>query len=225
MSQRPDSPCKDAYLMTKRENYKTSFYVYVHKTSAGRIFYVGKGHGRRAWSHKKRSNYWLTTVRKHGLVVEVVEDDLLEWYAFEREVALIHFYGRANLVNMTDGGDGSSGYIPTAETRLKTSRSSLIAHAQPHNKERHRAATKAALADPELRTKMSKAGLGRKQSNEHISNRIASIKASPAWRATRDAMRGETRTRKDASSCRRRPRKNSYLCGHRSGLRKSVGCG
>ena len=175
----------------RRQNTKTSFYVYIHKTLTGRVFYVGKGHGRRAWSHRDRSTRWTATVRKHGLQIEIVESHLLEWYALEREIELISLYGRTNLVNMTDGGDGSSGCIPSEETRRKTSQSSALAHSRPGVKDRHRAATKAALSRPETRAKMSTASLGKKQSAEHVSNRISAVTASPAWRATRDAMRGK----------------------------------
>lgn len=57
-------------------------------------------------------------VKKYGLIVEIVEKDIQEWYAHELEVALIAYYGRrdqgrGSLVNLTDGGEGSSGYRHT----------------------------------------------------------------------------------------------------------------
>lgn len=89
------------------------FYVYAHrKATTGEIFYVGKGCGKRAWS-LRRSNHWKNIVRKHGVVVEVVQDGLQEWAAFEMEVELIAFYGRkdcgfGSLVNLSDGGVGGA---------------------------------------------------------------------------------------------------------------------
>lgn len=177
-------------VASRRQNTSTSFYVYVHKTLAGRVFYVGKGHGRRAWSRNSRNSHWRATVQKHGLQVEIVESHLLEWYAFQRETELIDFYGRCNLVNMTDGGDGSSGYTPSEETRAKTSKSSRAAHARLEVKKRHRAATAAAVSTPEARAKMAAAGTGRKQSVDHVANRISAVTSSPAWLASRAAMRG-----------------------------------
>ena len=94
------------------------YYVYVHRRkSDGAVFYVGKGKGLRAWDKNKdnRSQYWHKIVRKHGLIVEIVESGYAEWFAHEREIQLIEKYGRSNLCNHTDGGEGCSN--PSAEAR------------------------------------------------------------------------------------------------------------
>jgi hypothetical protein len=97
------------------------FYVYVHRrASDGRVFYVGKGHGNRAWS-TARNKHWHRVAKKHGLKVEIFQDGLQEWYAFELEMGLIALYGRENLCNMTDGGEGTSGFKHCEETRLAQS--------------------------------------------------------------------------------------------------------
>lgn len=97
------------------------FYVYLHRIAPhGRVFYVGKGKGQRAWSEAGRNAYWRRIVRKHGgFHVEIVESGLQEWFAFEREIQLIELYGRDTLCNLTDGGDGTSGWVPNAETRAR----------------------------------------------------------------------------------------------------------
>lgn len=93
-------------------NFNTDFYVYIHcRASDGRVFYVGKGSGQRAWSVHGRSRHWQNVVKKHGLCVEIVQSCMQEWWAFELERDLIAFYGRDNLCNFTDGGDGASGAI------------------------------------------------------------------------------------------------------------------
>lgn len=104
-----------------------SFYVYLHrKKTTNEIFYVGKGSGHRAWSTTGRSDLWTRTIKKYGHTVEIVLDDLQEWYAFELEKELIALYGRLNdgkgkLVNMTDGGEGLSGEDhPMYDKRLWT---------------------------------------------------------------------------------------------------------
>lgn len=98
------------------------FYVYAHfKSTDGSCFYVGKGHGRRAWDKKGRNPHWNHIVAKHGYTVEIVQSGMLEWWAFEMEIELISFYGRKNLANLTDGGDGPSGYKATKEAKAKLS--------------------------------------------------------------------------------------------------------
>lgn len=103
------------------------YYVYLHrKATTGEVFYVGKGKTRRAYDRFGRSNWWQRTVAKHGLIVEIKESGLQEWYAFEREAELIAYYGRADLkngslVNTTDGGEGSSGNVQSNETRRRRS--------------------------------------------------------------------------------------------------------
>lgn len=89
--------------------------MYVHKKKTnGEVFYVGKGSGDRAWSKAGRNELWVRTTKKHGFTVEIVLDNLQEWYAFELEKDLISLHGRVSngtgkLVNMTDGGEGLSG--------------------------------------------------------------------------------------------------------------------
>ena len=61
----------------------TCYYVYLHrKKTTGEVFYVGKGSGKRAWDNHGRSDPWRKTVSKHGKIVEILQDNLQEWYAF-----------------------------------------------------------------------------------------------------------------------------------------------
>ena len=98
------------------------FYVYVHRRATdGSVFYVGKGHGRRAYEKGHRNPHWNRTVAKHGYTIEIVKDGMEENEAFKHEIELIAEYGRKNLCNMTDGGDGFSGGVWTEEARKKMS--------------------------------------------------------------------------------------------------------
>lgn len=98
-------------------------YVYVHRrASDGRIFYIGKGsHPDRATTRDRRNPYWQAVVAKHGLVVEVVMHFATDALSQQCERDLIAWYGRANLTNLTDGGDGCAGLVPSADTRSKLS--------------------------------------------------------------------------------------------------------
>lgn len=93
------------------------FYVYVHKYASGpktgQVFYVGKGQGRRYLSKKGRNDYWIRIVAKYGYTSDKLISFHNEACALSFEVALISLYGRGSLCNMTNGGDGSSGYTHT----------------------------------------------------------------------------------------------------------------
>ena len=90
-------------------------YVYEHlRNDDGTVFYVGKGKGRRAYVTSKhhRSEWWTRVVEKcGGFTVQFIAVDISEQDAFEKEKQAIANYRAqgVRLVNMTDGGDGSSG--------------------------------------------------------------------------------------------------------------------
>lgn len=70
-------------------------------------FYIGKGSDNRCFS-KKRSKYWIDIVNKHGLVVEILKDCMIESDAFLYEIEMIAKYKRCGgcQCNFTLGGDG-----------------------------------------------------------------------------------------------------------------------
>jgi len=98
------------------------FYVYIHRRNDNNeVFYVGKGKDKRSHSKAGRNQYWLNIVNKHGYSIEIVEKELSEDEAFDLEVELIKFY-RENghkLTNLTDGGEGTSGYKLTRKERAR----------------------------------------------------------------------------------------------------------
>jgi len=94
------------------------FYVYQHlKGDTREIFYVGKGMGRRAHDSYHRSKYWKNIVAKHGVIVEFLKENITEPESLELEIATIEKYRQQGLqiINMTDGGDGTTGYSHTDE--------------------------------------------------------------------------------------------------------------
>ena len=90
-------------------------YVYEHlRNDDGTVFYVGKGKGRRAYvaNRHHRSEWWIRVVEKcGGFTVQFLAVDISEQDAFQKEKQAIADYRAqgVRLVNMTDGGDGSSG--------------------------------------------------------------------------------------------------------------------
>lgn len=87
----------------------SDFYVYAHlRATDGVLFYIGKGHAKRAWSLHRRNPHWNNVATKHGFEVEILRSGMCEADAFNLEKDLIAGF-RANggtLTNMTDGGDG-----------------------------------------------------------------------------------------------------------------------
>ena len=102
------------------------FYVYEHwRPDTNTCFYVGKGTHRRAWVMSKRNLHHKAIQSKlisAGLSVDVriVISNLTEEAAYLVEKDRIAFYGRENLSNMTDGGEGGMPN-PPQEIRQKIS--------------------------------------------------------------------------------------------------------
>ena len=105
------------------------FCTYAHYTPEGRLFYIGKGCSvRRAHYMQGRNNYWCKVVAKYGKpVVKILAEWLTEKEAFEHEIALIKEYREQGLelCNLTDGGDGTSGYKQSDEHRQKNSQARI----------------------------------------------------------------------------------------------------
>jgi len=143
------------------------FYVYEHwRTDRQECFYVGKGQGSRAWDLRHDRNKWHSAIvgklERDGLTVDVkvIFSCDLEEDAFRKERERIAHW-RSNgirLVNLTDGGEGQSGYKHTDETR-----------------ERLRVAMTGRVMTPEWRHKIGAAqkgkigwSRGKKLSPEHV---------------------------------------------------------
>jgi len=100
-------------------------YIYFHKRlDDGVIFYVGVGVGRRAYRESNRSEFWKRIVEKHGYNIEFPYTNISQEEAKQLEIHYISVYGRIDrgtgtLCNMTDGGDGRTGYKCTDETKEK----------------------------------------------------------------------------------------------------------
>lgn len=129
--------------------------VYLHKKkNTNDVFYVGIGKDEsRAYSKRNRNIHWKHLVEKYNYDVEIVHTNL-DWNtACEIEKSLIREFGRDNLANMTDGGEGLNN--PSSE----------------------------------LRDKMSKAQIGKKQSLETIEKRVSKIKGKPLSAEHKEKLR------------------------------------
>lgn len=98
-------------------------YVYLHlRTSNLSVFYVGKGKGKRAWDKYSGSQWWKRVAAKHGWTVEILKDGLDESEALSLEMSVIAAMRRVtSLVNLVDGGGGTSGWKHSPEAKARIS--------------------------------------------------------------------------------------------------------
>ena len=99
-----------------------NFYVYVFLREDGTPYYVGKGKGKRCYSNDGRTFPRPSDTSR----ILKLKQNLTEEESFKYERYYIFLYGRKDngtgiLRNLTDGGEGMSGHIPSSETIQKRS--------------------------------------------------------------------------------------------------------
>jgi hypothetical protein len=163
----------------------TIYYVYAYlrnkdsKTAkAGTPYYIGKGCRKRAWQKHQNS---VMVPKKENIII--LENNLTEIGAFAIERRLIRWFGRKNiktgiLVNLTDGGEGVSGYQHTeyaknkmSETRTGKKQSSETRLKLSNIHKGRTAPNKGVSPSPETRIKLSIANKNKKKTEE-VKNKI-----------------------------------------------------
>jgi hypothetical protein len=122
----------DYYVYAILDPRKQGIYNYNNYDFSFEPFYIGKGKDNRCYIHfinvKKKSlkNHRIKKILKEGYtpIVKIIKTNLTEIDAFEIEKELIKTIGRHDqqkgpLTNLTDGGDGTSGFKHTIEARSK----------------------------------------------------------------------------------------------------------
>jgi hypothetical protein len=104
-----------------RINNFMQFYVYIYiDPKSDEPVYVGKGHGTRAFDHKRKKTHLGNLIRKRIADGYSLEPQIIncpsENAAFAQEIFWINIYGRkdigtGSLINLTNGGEGPSGQI------------------------------------------------------------------------------------------------------------------
>jgi uncharacterized protein YdaL len=129
---------------------------------AGTPYYIGKGKGNRAYAHHGK-----TPVPKDKSYIKFIRTNMSEQDAHQLEIALIAEHGRKDLnegilLNMTDGGEGTSGLSDAAKAKMSNSLRGKLKSKETRAK---MSAAKQNMTD-ETKEKIRKGNLGRKLSNE-----------------------------------------------------------
>lgn len=178
------------YLKTQSRTDPFRFYVYAYLRSkdsitgkSGTPYYIGKGTANRAWdTHGK------VPVPKDKSNIVIILHELTELWAFAVERRIISWYGRKDnctgiLLNLTDGGDGVSGYNHREESKQKISESISGENHHMFGKN-HREESKQKISESllgishsnERKRNTSKAMCGKKKSENHKRNLGESIR-------------------------------------------------
>ena len=97
----------------------SEYYTYAYLREDNTPYYIGKGKGKRIYST------WRTIKPpKDKSRIIYLKQNLTEKEAFKHEIYMIGVFGRKDLGtgilhNMTDGGEGASGWVPSEETRKR----------------------------------------------------------------------------------------------------------
>ena len=99
------------------------FYTYAYLREDRTPYYIGKGQRRRLYENSGKP--CVTPKDKNQIIF--LKQNLTEQEAFKHEIYMIAVFGRKDLhtgilYNKSDGGDGTSGYIHTEETKKKMSK-------------------------------------------------------------------------------------------------------
>lgn len=181
-------------------------YVYLHITADEHIpFYVGKGFGNRAYA-KFRNKWWQNIVNKHGYYVEFIKTELTDEEAIILEIEMIAKIGRRDqgkgtLVNLTDGGEGTSN--PSEETREKLRKNWTGRKHTEESKKKMSERASGKIKSESHRRSIGLAQTGRKQSPETVQKRADALKGithkdkgtpmNEEWKhAISDALKGRT---------------------------------
>jgi hypothetical protein len=181
----------------------SAFYIYVLFRENGFPFYVGKGKGSRWTQHEWKSNR--ENSRKRAAIEQILaagidvpkiklHENLTEETARAYEKALIAAIGRDDkgvgpLVNMTDGGEGISGYKHTPEYSARMS-ALRKGRKQPTFSKKHRAkiSESARNRSPEHAAKLLEAARNRSPEWRE-KNLSAARNRLPEWRAKLSAIK------------------------------------
>jgi hypothetical protein len=166
------------------------YYVYEHwRLDRDECFYVGKGHGSRAYSLKNRNKHHQAIIAKLNRIgsafeIRIVASGLSEGDAFYLEMQRIKFWQESgiDLANLTKGGEGPSGFKHSDETKKLWSSQRKGRPVSEEGKIKRSLALKGRPKTKEHALKAGKAGglarRGKMQTKEWIEKRVKVMRES-----------------------------------------------
>jgi hypothetical protein len=141
-------------------------YTYLHRRAdTNKVFYIGKGQNRRAWTKRGRNKFWNSIVKGcKGFNVEIIARWDTEEQALDHEIFLIWCFKQIStkLVNQTTGGEGTRGkkqlFVPKKKGPMSE-----------EHKQRIREGCRKRWEDPEHRKNQNRSRTGRPSWNKGMS--------------------------------------------------------
>lgn len=116
----------DINNISQRQDTMNEYYTYAYLREDGTPYYIGKGKDDRVFKNHIRQNK-IDLKPKDKSKIIFLKQNLTEDQAIKHEIYMISVFGRKDngtgiLRNMTNGGDGISGYSHTEETKKRISK-------------------------------------------------------------------------------------------------------
>ena len=142
------------------------YYTYAYLREDGTPYYIGKGKGFRLYVKKR-----IVPLPSKDRII-YLKRNLTEQEAIKHEIYMISVYGRKDLGtgilrNLTDGGEGTSGWVPSSETRKKFSEINKGRTASEETKRKMSESQKGRTHSEETKKRISDSQKGKILSEEH----------------------------------------------------------
>lgn len=183
------------------------FYTYMHlRGDTGAPFYVGKGHGYRAWHKGGRNPHWHNVTRAHGRTVEILARWATDAEAAAHEVLLIDCLRATGckLVNITAGGEGALGRRQSDEAKARISQANKGSKRTPEQIARMSAASSGRVFSAEHRQKLRQAKSGTTKPPEEIAAYLPALRAAMAKPEVRAKIAAAAKGRKASPEAKAR---------------------
>ena len=141
------------------------YYTYAYLREDKTPYYIGKGNGNRIYSKQK----YIKPPKDKSRII-YLKQNLTEEEAFRHEIYMIDVFGRKDLGtgilhNRTNGGEGTSGWVPSEETRKRISEANKNPSEETRRKKSD--ANKGKTLSEEHKRKIGEVGKGKIISEEH----------------------------------------------------------